>query len=358
VLTKAASESREAWKRTAPPIEIGSAGAPQVDVEPVEQCPVCESSDFLEHTVGFDYELLTCSNPWRVVKCQRCTHLWLHPRPAVSALPVIYPKTYYAYNYKTQINAMAVRGKELLDSLKMRNILRRLSRPPRSYLDVGCGDGRFLRVMERRGVPRSENYGLELDAEVVRPLHEAGYQVFCERVEDCETIRSGSIDLITMFHVIEHVDRPAVVLRKLASWLSPEGVVALETPNVDSIDARLFKNRHWGGYHFPRHWNLFSPPTLHRLLRDAGLTVIATLYQTGHSFWMYSLHHRLRYAKRPRRSLARMFNPFRSLPFLVLFTAFDRIRAALGFRTSAVLVLASRAPASGDQPWPSPDSPA
>lgn len=346
-MSAVASERTNAWEATLPPAEFSNPIIPSVEVERVDTCPVCGSASFLEFTVGFDYELLTCKNPWRFVKCDRCTHLWLHPRPAISALPVIYPKTYYAYNYEKQINSLAVRGKELLDGMKMRTILRHLSRPPGSYLDVGCGDGRFLRAMERKGVPRNRNYGLELDENVVKPLQKQGFAVWCERVEDCETIPKASVDLITMFHVIEHVDQPTAVIRKLADWLSPGGIVALETPNVDSLDARLFKNRYWGGYHFPRHWNLFSPPTLTRLLGDAGLTVVATLYQTGHSFWMYSLHHRLRYGRRPKRSLARLFNPFRSLPFLVLFTAFDRLRAMAGFRTSAVLVLARKDDDSG-----------
>jgi SAM-dependent methyltransferase len=326
-------------------------------VEGVDRCPVCDSPGYVEHTVGFDYELLTCRNPWRIVRCERCTHVWLHPRPAISALPVIYPKTYYAYNYKTQINRVAVRGKELLDALKMRTILRHLPRPAQSYLDVGCGDGRFLRVMERRGVPRERNYGLELDDAVVTPLRQAGYPVLCQRVEDCEAIHAGAVDLITMFHVIEHVDRPSAVIRKLAHWLSPNGILAVETPNVDSLDARLFKKRYWGGYHIPRHWNLFSPPTLSRLLRDAGLTVVATIYQTGHSFWMYSFHHRLRYGKRPHRALARLFNPFSSLPFLILFTGFDRLRVLLGFRTSAVLVLARKAGTEPSEPLSSSRGP-
>src|SRR5262249_40080953 len=149
--------------------------------------------------VGFDYELLTCCNPWRFVRCENCGHVWLNPRPALSALPTIYPSSYYAYNYKQQINPLAVRGKELLDRFKMRHILRRLPDPPKSYLDIGCGDGRFLRLMERHGIPRQFNYGLELDDRLVRSLAASGYQVFCERAEDCERIPENSIDLATMF---------------------------------------------------------------------------------------------------------------------------------------------------------------
>lgn len=324
---------------------MAASGAPLIETEDVDACAVCGGTEFGEQAVGFDYELITCRNPWRFVRCASCGNVWLHPRPAVAALPVIYPPTYYAYNYRG-INPIARRGKEALDSLKFRSILRALRRPARTYLDVGCGDGRFLRLMERKGVPRHRAHGIELDDATVRSLREAGYPVFCTRVEDCEEIDDGTIDLTTMFHVIEHVDDPAEVVRRIAGWLAPGGLLALETPNIDSLDRRLFNDTWWGGYHFPRHWNLFTPEALERMLRDAGLEPTGVRYQTGHSFWMYSIHHRLRYGNRPHRRLAGFFDPFRGLPALVAFTALDRLRAALGARTSAMLVLA-RKPAKG-----------
>ena len=331
------------WAETPAPAEIESSGAPRIQTEDVPACPVCRSEDFRQDAVGFDYELITCVNPWRFVRCASCGHVWLNPRPAVAELGTIYPPTYYAYNYEEEINALAVRGKQALDRRKFAGILKALDRPPASYLDVGCGDGRFLRLMESRGVPRDANYGIELDERVVEPLREAGYRAWCGRVEDCEAIPDGAIDLATMFHVIEHVDDPAAVVRRIGRWLAPGGLFAVETPNFDSADQRLFANGHWGGYHIPRHWNLFTPATLERLLRDAGLEPIRTRFQTGHAFWMYSFHHRLRYGRTPRPRLANMFNPFKGLPALVGFTAFDKARAAVGFRTSAMLILARKA---------------
>jgi SAM-dependent methyltransferase len=335
------------WLETPPPAELTASTAPWIETEEVSLCPVCGGDRFDPYSVGFDYELLTCRNPWRFVRCTDCGHVWLNPRPAIAALPVIYPPTYYAYNYKQQINPIAVRAKEFLDRRKMCSVLRRLGTAPRSFLDVGCGDGRFLRVMEKNGVPREKAYGLELDEAVVKTLAGAGYPVFCERVEDCTRIPEGTIDLATMFHVIEHVDDPGRVVGRVAGWLAPGGVFAVETPNLDSLDRRWFRDRYWGGYHIPRHWNLFTPATLGRLLTDHGLEVLGTSYQTGHSFWMYSFHHRLRYGGKPRPGLARLFNPLKGLPLLATFTAFDKLRAALGFQTSAMLMLARKSVSGG-----------
>ncbi|MEE8061869.1 MAG: class I SAM-dependent methyltransferase [Gemmatimonadales bacterium] len=330
------------WLDLPAPAEFSEAPRPAIETTDVPHCPVCESADFRPLTVGFDYEILTCTNPWRFVECEHCHHVWLNPRPATFALPTIYPSTYYAYDTAARINPIALKGKAMLDRFKLGGIFRAFGRAPTSFLDIGCGSGQYLRVAERRGIDRSQIYGLELNDEVVAGLSGQGYQVFNERVETCESIPDGSIDLATMFHVIEHVDDPLAVARRVHAWLRPGGVFAVETPNIDSLDARLFRDRYWGGYHIPRHWNLFRPDTLHRLFQQTGFEVVSTAYQTGHSFWMYSFHHRLRYGIPPRHRLSQWFNPFRGLPMLVMFTAFDKLRAALGFRTSAMLVLARK----------------
>jgi 2-polyprenyl-3-methyl-5-hydroxy-6-metoxy-1,4-benzoquinol methylase len=321
------------------PQEFQQRGSPFIATEDVPFCPVCGDSQHRPFAEGFDYELLTCQNPWRLVECSACSHVWLNPRPAVSELPVIYPATYYAYNYGN-INAVARKSKEFLDQRKIAKITRGCLQPPRTYLDVGCGDGRFLRVMERLGVPRSGLYGLELDPAVVDGLRAQGYNgVFCERVETVSSLPENGIDLVTMFHVIEHVDDPGAVVRQIGRLLSPGGIFALETPNLDSWDARIFQRTYWGGYHFPRHWNLFTPATIARLVTDNGLEIVGTVFQTGHSFWMYSLHHLVRYEGKSRPRAGAWFDPMKSLFGIGAFTALDLARGAAGAKTSAMLVI-------------------
>ncbi len=319
------SSASDSWQSTPVPEEFLRRGSPTIAAEDVPACPVCGASDYSQFAVGFDYELLTCSNPWRFVQCRACQHVWLNPRPAV--------------DYDA-INPIARKAKELLDRRKIAMIVRHCPKAPKSYLDVGCGDGRFLRVMEQRGVPRSGLYGLELDKRVVERLRGQGYSsVFCGRAEDISSFPDGGIDLVTMFHVIEHVDNPETVIGRVRRWLSPGGVFALETPNLDSLDARLFRRTYWGGYHIPRHWNLFTPAAISRLLTDNGLEVLATVFQTGHSFWMYSLHHAVRYEGKSRPRAGAWFDPMKSLVGLAGFTAFDLLRGFLGSKTSAMLVI-------------------
>jgi SAM-dependent methyltransferase len=314
---------------------------PEVPTEPAGPCAVCGSEISSVAARSMDYELLSCRNVWTFRRCEGCGHLQLDPRPRAEALPLIYPPHYYSYDMARTVGRTALAGKAVLDRLKFRGILSSLSRAPTSYVDIGCGDAKYLRAMHALGVPKAAIYGLELDRRAVDAARIQGFQVFAERVEESVSLPERSIDLATMFHVLEHVSDPRAVLRKIARWLRPDGALAIETPSTDSVDARFFGHEYWGGYHTPRHWHLFNERGLRRLLEASGFRVAAVRYQTGHSFWLYSLHHALRYNRRlPMPRLARLFHPLKSLPMLALATGLDVVRGRMGFRTSAMLMVA------------------
>lgn len=314
---------------------------PLVATTAVPNCPVCGSNRRQSFAYGYDYEIETCRNRWDFWSCDGCSAVWLDPRPAVSELGTIYPATYYAYQIEQKVPTIALKGKEFLDRLKFNGILGAIGKPPGSFLDIGCGNGRYMDFFANRGIPKKSIYGLELSEQTTEQLRAKGYNAYCRRVEDCTEIPDKSIDLATMFHVIEHVDDPKAVVKQIATWLAAGGHLVMETPNIDSWDARMFKSTFWGGYHIPRHWALFNEPSMRRLLEDAGFEVLRVSYKTGHSFWMYSFHHAIKYGlKLPW--LARWFDPLKGVPALIAFTGFDIVRGALGFRTSAMLVIARK----------------
>jgi 2-polyprenyl-3-methyl-5-hydroxy-6-metoxy-1,4-benzoquinol methylase len=315
--------------------------SPIIATESVPRCPICDSAQRQHFASGFDYEIETCSNRWEFWECESCSAVWLDPRPAVAELGTIYPPTYYAYQIEHKVSSLSLKGKELLDRLKFSQVLSVIGKPPRSFLDIGCGNGRYMDVFAKRGINKSSIYGLELSDSQVRELQARGFKAFNRRVEDCEEIPTGAIDLATMFHVIEHVADPKAVVERISAWLSDNGHLVIETPNINSADAHIFKKTFWGGYHIPRHWTLFNESSLRRLFESAGLEVISVTYQTGHSFWMYSFHHVIKYKLR-MPWLARWFVPLTGVPFLIAFTGFDIIRRLLGFRTSAMLLIARK----------------
>jgi SAM-dependent methyltransferase len=319
-----------------------SARAPEISIEHIPSCPVCGSANRAHFASGHDYELETCCNEWDFWRCRECGTAWLDPRPAATELAVIYPPTYYAYNRSKKVSPIARKGKEMLDRIKFNGFLKQM-RIPSSFLDIGCGDGRYLDFFAHRGMSKDRIYGLDLSEDQVKRLRCRGYQVYRQRVEECSHIPAGSIDLATMFHVIEHVADPVRVVGRIAEWLSPGGALVVETPNLDSWDARLFKDRWWGGYHIPRHWTLFDASSLRRLFEECGLRVQHCAYQTGHASWMNSFHHVAKYnSSSPSPRLAAWFELPKGLPMLIAFTGIDVVRRMLGARTSTVLMVAQK----------------
>jgi len=316
---------------------------PIISTDKIESCIVCGGQYFKTIAYCMDYEMQTCGNVWEFQECISCGHVQLDPRPSITELDVIYPSTYYSYDMSNTLNPIAIKGKRFLDRLKFDWFLTYVQCNVESYLDVGCGDCKYLDEMCRRGLSKNGLIGLELNDSAVEVGIKRGYKILNERVEVTTSIPNNSLDLVTMFHVIEHVSEPEVVISRIYEWLHVGGVFVLETPNYDALDAKLFRGEYWGGYHTPRHWHIFNSKNLTTLLEKNGFEVKAVRYQTGHSFWLFSLHHFFRFNRIfPLTIISRFFHPLKNVPVLILMTGFDYIRSKLGFRTSAMLLVAKK----------------
>jgi len=94
---------------------------------------------------------------------------------------------------------------------------------------------------------------------------------------------------VLLVMTVEHLADPATVLSAVARLLAPGGRVGIITDNTGSPDFRLFGGRHWGGYHFPRHLNLFDRKTLAMLAQKSGLRVERIKTAVSPVNWTYSL---------------------------------------------------------------------
>lgn len=105
--------------------------------------------------------------------------------------------------------------------------------------DIGCGDGQFLEFLTARGYDRI--VGIEPDAARARNARARGVPVFASADEAAAAgSLKGEVDVLFVWHVLEHIDRPADFLNTYASWLAPSGVMVISVPNQASIQTRLF----------------------------------------------------------------------------------------------------------------------
>jgi 2-polyprenyl-3-methyl-5-hydroxy-6-metoxy-1,4-benzoquinol methylase len=301
-------------------------------------CPTCGSGSKPAARVvaaGRDYEYETCTNVFNFVACGACGTLYLSPGPARGDLGAIYPDDYYTRSEASGRGAgTLVRAAwGLVERRRAARLAVLLGAGRRRILDIGCGDGRLLRVLRRLGGADWVLEGIEygLSDEAIRGAALAGIELRAGLHEEID-LGASRYDLIVAQQVIEHALDPGAMLTKIRRELVPGGHVVLDTPSCDGIDRALFGTRYWGGYHFPRHMTLFTPETLAVLARRCGLEVVLVKKLLSPVFWIMTLHNVGVGVGLPRRLTSRL--TYRSLPLLALATAIELPNLALLGRTS------------------------
>ncbi len=196
--------------------------------------------------------------------------VYTRPLPDPEELSRLYRDEYYG---RAGARALSWDGaRRALHAVVMRDRCRsaRGVEPGRA-LDVGCGDGDFLAHLRRRGW---EVIGLELSAAAAGRARERGLEVREVELEGAG-FAPASFDLVTLWHVLEHLPDPRRALREVRRILKPGGRLVLEVPDVASPTFRLC-GESWFPLDVPRHLQHFEPRTLRRLLVMTGFEPVAT----------------------------------------------------------------------------------
>jgi SAM-dependent methyltransferase len=149
--------------------------------------------------------------------------------------------------------------------------LESLAKPPARLLDAGAGRGRFLATACAAGY---DAFGIEPSARGSGATAAIGAVVRRASIERAE-IPAASLDAVTIWHVLEHLEDPGGALDRIARWLRPGGALLVGVPNLASLQARIGAER-WYHLDVPRHRVHFTPAGLHELLRRHGFTVVRT----------------------------------------------------------------------------------
>ena len=265
-----------------------------VAVEDVPACPLCGAEGPVLYA-GLRDRYWDAPGTWSLRRCPACRHLWLDPRPRPADIHKLYT-AYYTHAAPegpppTPLGARARRATlarlgyaplqggdarfaRLLGLLPLlRESIEREFRsvrgPPRGrLLDVGCGDGAFLRSMRDLGWDVA---GLETDPRAAAVARGRGLEVI-ERPIEPESVPEDAFDAVTTSHVIEHVIDPVRALEACRRALRPGGFLAVVTPNADGWGHRRFRDA-WFHLDPPRHLHLFTAANLRACATRAGLQV-------------------------------------------------------------------------------------
>jgi len=310
---------------------------PSVAVE-ATACALCDGGAATPIASGRDYEYHSSPDTFTFVRCDACGHVFLNPRPTRQAADVIYPSNYYTTSGVHQSAFLSLLGR-IKDRVLLRRLTNVLPSLPSSgqVLEIGAGDGSLL-IALRKGRPRLRLYGLDLRFAParVKALEAMGIECIEGLLEEC-SLPSGC-DLVIMNQVVEHLWDLDADLRKISGAVRVGGLVSIATPNLDGYDRRWFGRTAWGGYHFPRHLNLFTPESLGRLLRRHGLRAVSHTNLAAPLVWLATSQNIAgTFGVRARWLLTES-----NLPLLGAFTAFDLFMSRLGRSTSNQQLVAIR----------------
>lgn len=137
----------------------------------------------------------------------------------------------------------------------------------KTVLDVGAGTGEFLAACKNRNW---EVFGVEPNEKANKSTTEKiGGKVY-RKLED---VPEKKFDVITLWHVLEHVPNLTVYVQLLKSRLKPGGTLIIAVPNFKSYDAKFYKE-FWAAYDVPRHLWHFSKKSIRLLFKSEGVNVI------------------------------------------------------------------------------------
>jgi SAM-dependent methyltransferase len=212
-----------------------------------QRCDVCASE---LHVAFPEVRDPQTGHVFSILRCSECG--LGHTRPQPDDLGEYYGSEYYGGRHGIT---------EKLCATRRLRFVKAVTRPSR-VLDFGCGDGGFLEAALKMGW---HAVGVEM-----QPTHarSKGLTVV-ERIEDT----TGSFDLITLWHSLEHVRSPRDALGALLQRLADGGILIVAVPNNESLQAQVFGSS-WFHLDVPRHLFHFTPFALRRLLENHGMQIV------------------------------------------------------------------------------------
>jgi SAM-dependent methyltransferase len=199
-----------------------------------------------------------------LVQCSQCGFVYLSPRPSQESIGSHYEDEGY---HPHQAEAAGVVDRIYRISrdwnLRYKRWMVESHHRKGALLDFGCGTGEFLAEMRANGWQVT---GVEPAAQARAVAEGLGVRASAD-LEGCD----GPYDVITLWHVLEHVHEAAGQFRRLCELLTPGGILVMALPNIGSVDSRAY-GANWVALDAPRHLFHFRPQDVRRFAVARGLT--------------------------------------------------------------------------------------
>lgn len=235
-----------------------------------KNCPWCDSEKTQMHLWVKD--LFLTQESFEIYECQKCGLLFTEPRPDANSIGKYYQSEEY---YSHQENKSGFIPK-IYESVKRVNLRHKRKLATKglnvgTMLEIGCGVGDFLHEMEQKGWNCT---GIEPSKEA-KAIAKNRVKAHILNPDELASLENESFDLITMWHVLEHVDNLKEEVMLLQRLLKKGGRLVLALPNFKSADAKYYRE-YWAAYDVPRHLNHFCRESINNIFKNTKLKLKKT----------------------------------------------------------------------------------
>lgn len=247
-------------------------------MEKLTHCPLCDNK-LKSNQIGLgascflaSVDNLVTGNRFIIEQCNSCSFLFTNPRPDKSHIRSYYHSESYISHTETK---QTIKDKlyflvqKIMLGRKIRLLKKHTKEKNVKLLDYGCGTGNFLNEAVKNGF---KSIGFEPEPVAREKGLKKKLTIFSThgQVIGHNTVK---LDVITLWHVLEHLHTFPVILDEFYTNLNPGGLLILALPMADSTDAILYK-KHWAGWDLPRHLFHFTRETTGLACEKAGFKLL------------------------------------------------------------------------------------
>ena len=256
-------------------------------------CPICNSSKTSKAFDAVDH--FSTKETFPICDCTSCGFRFTNNFPSEDSIGRYYDSPDYISHSDSKsglINRLYHFFRKQMLKKKVNLVSKYVAPKQKSnihLLDIGSGTGYFLNAAKERGYTVT---GIEKDSNA-RDYAITNFALDIKDEQSLWSIENDSFDVITLWHVLEHMENLNEVVAKINSILKPDGVVILALPNHNSHDAKKYKG-YWAAYDVPRHLWHFTPDTVEKLLGKHLFNIIKQKTMPLDAFYISMLSEKYR----------------------------------------------------------------
>lgn len=213
-----------------------------------------------------------------------------HPQPSLEKLPSYYESVNYI-SHTDGNKSLFEKMYQFVKSIALKNKLQLINfeSTKGKILDIGAGVGDFLSVCKNDGW---QTVGIE-PSEKAKTIAKSKGVSFVEHLSELE---DHSFDIITMWHVLEHVPDLENQIKELKRLIKPNGTIIIAVPNFNSFDANYY-GKYWAAFDVPIHLWHFSKTAIKKLFSNENLELVKVLPMKFDSFYVSLLSEKYKTGK-------------------------------------------------------------